>query len=45
MENDRITEYAKKNREADRVGLVSRFISSATISFEYLNIEFCSYGM
>lgn len=32
MENNRITEYVKNNPKVDRIGLVSRFLSTITIS-------------
>ena len=45
MENDRITEYVRKNPEADRVGLVSRSGSTVAIPFECLSTKLRSCGM
>ena len=41
MENDKITEYVRKNPGVDRVGLVSRFIPM----FEVLKVKPRSCGM
>ena len=45
MENDRITEYAKKNQNVDRIGLVNRSVSPFTVSPRHLNAGFCRCGM
>jgi hypothetical protein len=44
MENSRITEYVRKNPGADRVNLVSGFVTTIAVAFE-LNVKFHRCGM
>lgn len=44
MDNDRITEYVRKNPEVDRIDLVSGFVSTLTISPDRLNVNFSVVG-
>ena len=45
MENDRITDYVRKNPGVDRIVLVSGFVPVITATFERLSIESRSCGM